>query len=65
MSRALRVVASNADVGGRTVELSEFEYVVRGKGYIRNVDDLGKVVLKTSNGTPVLLRDVGAGWTRT
>src|SRR5271169_4659466 len=39
--------ASNADVGGRTVELSEFEYVIRGKGYI-----------KTSNGTPVLLRDV-------
>src|SRR5947209_8213082 len=50
--------ASNADVGGRTVELSEFEYVIRGKGYLRNVDDLGNVVLKTSNGTPVLLRDV-------
>src|SRR3954447_25353319 len=50
--------ASNADVGGRTVELSEFEYVIRGRGYLRNVDDLGNVVLKTNNGTPVLLRDV-------
>jgi len=50
--------ASNADVGGRTVELSEFEYVIRGKGYLRNVDDLGQVVLKTNSGTPVLLRDV-------
>ncbi|ABE62668.1 Heavy metal efflux pump CzcA [Nitrobacter hamburgensis X14] len=50
--------ASNADVGGRTVELSEFEYVVRGRGYIRNINDLGDIVLKTDNGTPVLLRDV-------
>ena len=50
--------ASNADVGGRTVELSEFEYVIRGKGYLKNINDLGNIVLKTSNGTPVLLRDV-------
>jgi Cu(I)/Ag(I) efflux system membrane protein CusA/SilA len=50
--------ASNADVGGRTVELSEFEYVIRGKGYLSSVNDLGNIVLKTGNGTPVLLRDV-------
>lgn len=50
--------SSNADVGGRTVELSEFEYVIRGRGYIKNINDLGNIVLKTSNGTPVLLRDV-------
>jgi Cu(I)/Ag(I) efflux system membrane protein CusA/SilA len=50
--------ASNSDVGGRTVELSEFEYVVRGRGYIRDINDLGDVVLKVNNGTPVKLRDV-------
>jgi copper/silver efflux system protein len=50
--------ASNADVGGRTVELSEFEYVIRGKGYLKGINDLGNIVLKSSNGTPVLLRDV-------
>ena len=50
--------ASNSDVGGRTVELSEFEYVIRGKGYLKSINDLGNIVLKTSNGTPVLLRDV-------
>jgi Cu(I)/Ag(I) efflux system membrane protein CusA/SilA len=50
--------ASNADVGGRTIELSEFEYVVRGRGYIKDINDLGDIVLKTDNGTPVLLRDV-------
>jgi Cu(I)/Ag(I) efflux system membrane protein CusA/SilA len=50
--------ASNTDVGGRTVELSEFEFVVRGKGYVRGLDDLGKIVVKVDNGTPVLLKDV-------
>jgi copper/silver efflux system protein len=50
--------ASNADVGGRTVELSEFEHVIRGKGYIKGINDLGNIVLKTSGGTPVLLKDV-------
>lgn len=50
--------ASNADVGGRTVELSEFEYVIRGRGYLKSIDDLGNIVLKTEKGTPVLLRDV-------
>jgi Cu(I)/Ag(I) efflux system membrane protein CusA/SilA len=50
--------ASNADVGGRTVELSEFEYVIRGKGYLKGINDLGNIVLKASSGTPVLLRDV-------
>jgi Cu(I)/Ag(I) efflux system membrane protein CusA/SilA len=56
MREAIR--ASNADVGGRTVELSEFEYVIRGKGYLKDINDLGNVVLKANNGTPVLLRDV-------
>jgi copper/silver efflux system protein len=50
--------ASNADVGGRTVELSEFEYVIRGKGYIKSINDLGNIVLKNDGGTPVLLKDV-------
>jgi Cu/Ag efflux pump CusA len=50
--------ASNADVGGRAIELSEFEYVIRGKGYLKSINDLGNIVLKTDNGTPVLLRDV-------
>lgn len=50
--------ASNIDVGGRTVELSEHEFVIRGRGYIKSVDDLRNIVLKTDNGTPVLLRDV-------
>jgi Cu(I)/Ag(I) efflux system membrane protein CusA/SilA len=50
--------ASNMDVGGRTVELSEFEFVVRGRGYLKGIPDLQKIVLKIDGGTPVLLQDV-------
>jgi Cu(I)/Ag(I) efflux system membrane protein CusA/SilA len=50
--------ASNMDMGGRTVELSEFEFVVRGRGYLKGIPDLQKIVLKNDGGTPVLLQDV-------
>jgi Cu(I)/Ag(I) efflux system membrane protein CusA/SilA len=52
------IADSNMDVGGRTVELTETEYVVRGRGYLRGLDDLRQIVLKVENGTPVLLQDV-------
>jgi copper/silver efflux system protein len=51
---------SNNDVGGRVVEMSEKEYMVRGLGYITQVKDLEQVVLGVGpGGTPVLLRDIG------
>jgi Cu(I)/Ag(I) efflux system membrane protein CusA/SilA len=51
---------SNNDVGGRVVEMSEMEYMVRGLGYVKQVRDLERVVLGVGpGGTPVLLRDVG------
>ncbi len=49
---------SNADVGGRVIEMAETEYMVRGRGYLRGVGDIGQIVLKAQSGTPVLLRDV-------
>ncbi|MGD9724806.1 MAG: efflux RND transporter permease subunit [Alphaproteobacteria bacterium] len=49
---------SNTDVGGRVVEMSEIEYIVRGRGYLRGIPDLEQIVLKVDRGTPVLLRDV-------
>lgn len=50
---------SNQDVGGRVIEMSESEYMVRGFGYISSTDDLTKVSLGVdANGTPVYLRDV-------
>jgi Cu(I)/Ag(I) efflux system membrane protein CusA/SilA len=49
---------SNMDVGGRTVELAETEFAVRGRGYIKTLSDLEQVVVKSDRGVPVLLRDV-------
>jgi copper/silver efflux system protein len=53
------VRTSNADVGGRVLEVSGTEHYVRGRGYVRSTKDLEKVVLGSHGGTPVLLRDVG------
>ena len=50
--------SSNADVGGRTVELSEFEFIVRGRGYLKSVADIESIVLKTEAGTPLRVKDV-------
>ena len=49
---------SNQDIGGRTVELSEFEYVVRGRGYIKSLADIENIVLKTAQGVPLRIKDV-------
>jgi Cu(I)/Ag(I) efflux system membrane protein CusA/SilA len=49
---------SNRDVGGRVVEMTETEYVVRGRGYLRGIGDLEMLVVKAEGGTPVLVRDI-------
>jgi copper/silver efflux system protein len=55
-----RIRMNNLDVGGRVVEMSGAEYMVRGRGYIRSVADLEQIALaSTPQGTPILLRDVG------
>jgi Cu(I)/Ag(I) efflux system membrane protein CusA/SilA len=48
----------NNDVGGRLVELSGREYMVRGRGYVKSIGDLEKLVLKAEGGTPVTVKDV-------
>jgi Cu(I)/Ag(I) efflux system membrane protein CusA/SilA len=50
----------NNDVGGRLVELSGAEYMVRGRGYARSVKDIEDIVVGADrSGTPVLVRNVG------
>ena len=49
---------NNMDVGGRTLELSEHEFMVRGRGYLKGIDDIERIVVKVDRGTPVLLKDV-------
>ena len=50
---------SNNDVGGRLLEMSETEYMVRGLGYIQNIEDLKNVpVGVNAQGIPVLVQDI-------
>jgi copper/silver efflux system protein len=52
---------SNRDVGGRLIEMAETEYMVRGQGYIRSIDDLKEIPLTTDDmGTPLRLTDVAS-----
>ncbi len=55
------VRAGNNDVGGRLVEFTGLEYMVRGIGYIKKVSDIENIVVGTSwrSGTPILVRDLG------
>lgn len=52
--------ANNAQVGGNFIDVGREQYLVRGLGLIRNAKDLGNIVLKTDDGTPVYVRDVAS-----
>jgi Cu(I)/Ag(I) efflux system membrane protein CusA/SilA len=55
----MAIKRSNKDVGGRLIEMAEKEFMVRGLGYVKGVDDLKKAVVGVNErGTPILLRDV-------
>ena len=51
---------SNNDVGGEVIEMSEMEFMVRGLGYIKSIDDVKNIpiMLDKKSGTPVYVRDV-------
>lgn len=53
------VRGGNNDVGGRLVEFSGAEYMVRGRGYARSEDDIGKIVVGSMNGVPIRVQDLG------
>ncbi len=56
----MAIKRSNNDVGGRLMEMGETEFMVRGLGYIKNIDDLKNIAIgkNPSTGTPVYLKDV-------
>lgn len=55
---ARAVAQANLDVGARTAEINRVEYVVRGLGFIKSIDDLEAVVVANREHTPVHIRDV-------
>ncbi|HMJ15909.1 MAG TPA: efflux RND transporter permease subunit [Polyangiaceae bacterium] len=52
---------SNVEVGGRVLEMGGREYYVRGRGYLKNLDELGNIAIRAGpNGAPVRVADVGS-----
>ncbi len=49
---------SNKDIGAKTIEINQAEYLVRGLGYIKSVKDLENAVVSSENFTPILVKDV-------
>ncbi|GIV37826.1 MAG: cation transporter [Cyclobacteriaceae bacterium] len=49
---------SNRDVGARTIEINRAEYLVRGLGYVKSIDDLEKAVVMVQNNVPVRIKDI-------
>ena len=55
----MAIQRSNNDVGGRLIEMGETEFMVRGLGYIKSIDDLRNIPLGVDHrGTPILLRNI-------
>jgi len=56
---AMAVKRSNGEVGGRSIELSEKEFILRVRGYVQKLDDLRKIAVGVGDkGVPILLRQV-------
>src|SRR5207249_12250929 len=54
-----KIRMSNADVGGKIFEVGSTEYFVRGRGYIKKIEDIENIPLKVVGGTPVYVGNVG------
>ena len=62
IDRVIEAIRSgNNDVGGRLVEFSGREFMVRGRGYIKKVSDIEEIMVGTSKsgGTPILVKNLG------
>ncbi|MFQ5606270.1 MAG: efflux RND transporter permease subunit, partial [bacterium] len=60
LKRVIQAVQeSNDDVGGRVIEMASTEFMLRGRGYIKSLDDIENTALGTDgNGTPIYIRNV-------
>ncbi|PKP51459.1 MAG: cation transporter [Bacteroidetes bacterium HGW-Bacteroidetes-1] len=52
------VQKSNRDVGAKTIEINQAEYLVRGLGYVKNVEDIEKAVVTVQENVPVRIKDI-------
>ncbi|MBT0810769.1 efflux RND transporter permease subunit [Litoribacter ruber] len=49
---------SNLDVGANTMEVNKVEYIVRGLGYVKSLDDIEQAVVRMNNNVPLRIKDV-------
>lgn len=54
------IKANNKQVGGRKFELSDIGYIIKSTGYIKNIEEIQNIPLKTVNTSPVRIRDIGS-----
>ena len=54
----MAVKMSNVDVGARTIEINKVEYVIRGLGFIENLSDVEKTVIKVNENVPIYIKDI-------
>src|SRR5262249_32121360 len=54
-----KIRMSNGDVGGKIFEVGSTEFYVRGRGYIKSLEDIEDIPLKSQKGTPVYVKNVG------
>lgn len=54
-----KIRRSNGDVGGKVFEVASTEYYVRGRGYIKSIEDIENIPVKMVNGTPVYIKNIG------
>ena len=52
------VKMSNLDVGARTIEINKAEYVIRGIGFLKSLEDIENTVVKTGDNVPILVKHV-------
>lgn len=52
------VAMSNKDVGAKTMEINQVEYIIRGLGYIKKIEDIENTVVKSSSNAPILIKDI-------
>ncbi|MCB2206794.1 MAG: efflux RND transporter permease subunit [Bacteroidetes bacterium] len=53
------VQKSNRDVGAKTIEINQAEYLVRGLGYVKNVEDIEQAVVAVQENVPIRVKDLG------
>ncbi len=54
----MAIKMSNVDVGARTIEINKAEYIIRGLGFLKEIEDIEQSVIKVNDNVPVRIKDV-------